>query len=235
MAMDPARDKALQMVPSEHLFEANTTRIAVRRGNYPRGFTCRFIQLCVPTLKEAKRAAIGADPGDDAVYPVLFRSIFTAERSTSLKHLQRLAAHSSTIARGGSISILLHRGAADGAEIALLPLQARGDGTDIGDFARTEAIDIGRAGLSLLSRSLIGLRSANGTEHEHQFEHCCETVTGRNCDALCAHDSIPVDGLGDRAKMPLDCCGISYFFPSRCDPSHAFRARLPMTMREPGC
>src|SRR5215472_9269646 len=105
---------------------------AGRRGNYPRGFTCRFIQLCVPTLKEAKRAAIGADPGD-AVYPVLFRSIFTAERSTSLKHLQRLAA---PIARGGSISILLHRGAAGGAEIALLPLQARGDGTDIGDFAR---------------------------------------------------------------------------------------------------
>src|SRR5215472_10032176 len=106
------------------VFEANTTRIAVRLGNYPRGFTCRFIQLCVPTLKEAKiRAAIGADPGNDAVYPVLFRSIFTAERSTSLKHLQRLAAHSPTIARGGSISILLHRGAAGGAEIALLPLQ----------------------------------------------------------------------------------------------------------------
>lgn len=64
MAVDPARDKALQMVASEHLFEANTTRIAVRRGNYLRGFACRFIQLCVPSLNEAEiRAAIGANPG----------------------------------------------------------------------------------------------------------------------------------------------------------------------------
>jgi LysR family cys regulon transcriptional activator len=63
MAVDPARDKALHRLPSEHLFEANTTRIAVRRGNYLRGFACRFIQLCVPSIKEAEiRAAIGSDP-----------------------------------------------------------------------------------------------------------------------------------------------------------------------------
>jgi LysR family transcriptional regulator, cys regulon transcriptional activator len=63
MAVDPASDQALQMVPSEHLFEANTTRIAVRRGNYLRGFACRFIQLCVPSLNEAEiGAAIGAKP-----------------------------------------------------------------------------------------------------------------------------------------------------------------------------
>jgi LysR family cys regulon transcriptional activator len=62
MAVDPGRDKALQMVPSEHLFEANTTRIAVRRGNYLRGFACRFIQLCVPSLNEAEiRAASESD------------------------------------------------------------------------------------------------------------------------------------------------------------------------------
>jgi LysR family transcriptional regulator, cys regulon transcriptional activator len=63
MAIDATRDKSLQVVPSEHLFEANTTRIAVRRGNYLRGFACRFIQLCVPALNEAEiRAASEADP-----------------------------------------------------------------------------------------------------------------------------------------------------------------------------
>jgi len=62
MAVDPSRDKALHLVPSEHLFEANTTRIAIRRGNYLRGFACRFIQLCVPSIKEAEiRAASSAE------------------------------------------------------------------------------------------------------------------------------------------------------------------------------
>jgi LysR family cys regulon transcriptional activator len=63
MAIDPSRDTALHLLPSEHLFEANTTRIAIRRGNYLRDFACRFIQLCVPTIKEAEiRTASGADP-----------------------------------------------------------------------------------------------------------------------------------------------------------------------------
>ena len=63
MAIDPGRDKTLHRVPSEHLFEANTTRIAVRRGNYLRRFACRFIQLCVPAIRETEiRAAIGAAP-----------------------------------------------------------------------------------------------------------------------------------------------------------------------------
>jgi LysR family cys regulon transcriptional activator len=52
MAVNPDRDNGLCVLPSEHLFEANTTRIAVRRGNYLRGFACRFIQLCVPSLTE---------------------------------------------------------------------------------------------------------------------------------------------------------------------------------------
>ena len=52
MAVNPARDNGLHVLPSAHLFEANTTRIAVRRGNYLRGFACRFIQLCVPSLTE---------------------------------------------------------------------------------------------------------------------------------------------------------------------------------------
>lgn len=63
MAVDAERDRTLRALPSEHLFKANTTRIAVRRGNYLRGFACRFIQLCVPSITEAAiRAATEADP-----------------------------------------------------------------------------------------------------------------------------------------------------------------------------
>ena len=42
-----------------HLFDDNTTVIAVRRGHYLRGFAYRFIELCEPSLTEpAVRAAI---------------------------------------------------------------------------------------------------------------------------------------------------------------------------------
>jgi LysR family cys regulon transcriptional activator len=59
IAFDPARDRELRQLPTEHLFEINTSRIAVRRGSFLRGFTCRFIELCVPSLTEAKiRAAV---------------------------------------------------------------------------------------------------------------------------------------------------------------------------------
>jgi LysR family cys regulon transcriptional activator len=62
MAFNSDRDTELRMLPSEHLFEPNTTRIAVRRGDYLRDFTCRFIQLCVPSLEIATiRAATVAD------------------------------------------------------------------------------------------------------------------------------------------------------------------------------
>jgi len=53
MAFHAGRDGALRIVPSEHLFEASTTSIAVRRGAYLRDFTCRFVQLCVPSITEA--------------------------------------------------------------------------------------------------------------------------------------------------------------------------------------
>ncbi|MBX9824081.1 MAG: CysB family HTH-type transcriptional regulator [Xanthobacteraceae bacterium] len=62
MAVNPDRDRALRMVPCEHLFQTNTTRIAVRRGNYLRGFICRFIQLCAASITEADiRAATQVD------------------------------------------------------------------------------------------------------------------------------------------------------------------------------
>ncbi|MGH8477239.1 MAG: CysB family HTH-type transcriptional regulator [Methylococcales bacterium] len=54
MAFDPARDSGLHLLESSHLFEKNTTRIAVRRGRYLRGFAYRFIELCTPDLTESK-------------------------------------------------------------------------------------------------------------------------------------------------------------------------------------
>ena len=51
----------LQM--SVNLDSLPCTRIAIRRGNYLRDFACRFMQLCVPTIKEAEiRTASGAEP-----------------------------------------------------------------------------------------------------------------------------------------------------------------------------
>lgn len=49
-AYNVARDSTLRLLPSDHLFPANTTRIAVRRGHYLRGFAYRFIELCSPAL-----------------------------------------------------------------------------------------------------------------------------------------------------------------------------------------
>lgn len=53
MALDPVKDCALRLLDSAHLFEENTTRIAVRRGHYLRGYAYRFIELCSPALTEA--------------------------------------------------------------------------------------------------------------------------------------------------------------------------------------
>lgn len=53
MAFQPGREGELRQLDSSHLFPANTTRIAVRRGHYLRGFAYRFIEMCSPTLTEA--------------------------------------------------------------------------------------------------------------------------------------------------------------------------------------
>ena len=53
MAFQPGREGELRQLDSSHLFPANTTRIAVRRGHYLRGFAYRFIEMCSPTLVEA--------------------------------------------------------------------------------------------------------------------------------------------------------------------------------------
>ncbi len=59
MAFNADRDRELRLLESSHLFEDNTTVIAVRRRHYLRGFAYRFIELCEPLLTEpAVRAAI---------------------------------------------------------------------------------------------------------------------------------------------------------------------------------
>ena len=53
MAFDAARDAGLERIDAAHLFPPNTTRIAVRRGHYLRGYAYRFIEECSPALTQA--------------------------------------------------------------------------------------------------------------------------------------------------------------------------------------
>ncbi len=53
MAFNPVKDTGLRMLNCEHLFDANTTCIALRHGHYLRSFAYRFIELCSPKLDEA--------------------------------------------------------------------------------------------------------------------------------------------------------------------------------------
>jgi LysR family cys regulon transcriptional activator len=62
MAFAPKRDTGLRLIDSTHLFEPNTTMIAVRRGSYLRTYAYRFIELCSPALPEkVVRVAVMAD------------------------------------------------------------------------------------------------------------------------------------------------------------------------------
>lgn len=59
MAFDPLKDAALQLLDSAHLFEQNTTYIAVRHGHYLRDYAYAFIEYCHPALDaETLRAAV---------------------------------------------------------------------------------------------------------------------------------------------------------------------------------
>lgn len=52
IAFNAERDSGLHLLHSEHLFTSNTTRIAIHRGHYLRGFAYRFIELCSAALSE---------------------------------------------------------------------------------------------------------------------------------------------------------------------------------------
>jgi DNA-binding transcriptional LysR family regulator len=50
MAFDAKRDRGLRALDASHLFKSNTTRIAIRRGAYLRGYAYAFIELFSPQL-----------------------------------------------------------------------------------------------------------------------------------------------------------------------------------------
>jgi DNA-binding transcriptional LysR family regulator len=59
MAFDPKRDRGLRALDASHLFKSNTTRIAIRRGAYLRGYAYAFIELFSPQLsREVVDAAL---------------------------------------------------------------------------------------------------------------------------------------------------------------------------------
>ena len=57
MAWDPARDSAFEKLDAGHLFASSTTRLALRRGVFLRGYIYDFIALFAPALD---RAAVDA-------------------------------------------------------------------------------------------------------------------------------------------------------------------------------
>ncbi|WP_006786047.1 CysB family HTH-type transcriptional regulator [Thiorhodospira sibirica] len=54
MAYSSLRDDGLHLLESAALFDMNTTRIALRRGYYLRGFAYRFIELCFSHIRSAQ-------------------------------------------------------------------------------------------------------------------------------------------------------------------------------------
>jgi len=50
MAFIPERDKHIRMIESAHLFQPSTTRIAIRKNEYLRGYAYEFIELFAPHL-----------------------------------------------------------------------------------------------------------------------------------------------------------------------------------------
>jgi LysR family cys regulon transcriptional activator len=66
IAVDEARDQHLRAIDARHLFAANMTRLAIRRGSYLRDYVYDFITTFAPPLTRARvLAALSAAPGDD--------------------------------------------------------------------------------------------------------------------------------------------------------------------------
>ena len=63
MAFIPERDKHLRMIDAGHLFKPSTTRIAIRKNEYLRGYTYDFIELFAPHLtREVVAKAMHVSP-----------------------------------------------------------------------------------------------------------------------------------------------------------------------------
>ena len=63
MAFIPERDKHLRMLDAGHLFKPSTTRVAIRKNEYLRGYTYDFIELFAPHLtREVVAKAMHVSP-----------------------------------------------------------------------------------------------------------------------------------------------------------------------------
>lgn len=66
IAIDEQRDAHLQAIDARHLFAANMTRLAIRRGNWLRDYAYAFIStFAAPLTRERVQRALAAPPGDD--------------------------------------------------------------------------------------------------------------------------------------------------------------------------
>lgn len=66
IAFDAERDRTLRAIDARELFEVNTTRLAVRRGVWLRGYAYAFIEAFAPTLTwgAVQQALAGGDAGE---------------------------------------------------------------------------------------------------------------------------------------------------------------------------
>ena len=64
MAYDPEKDQAFEMLDASHLFATSTTRLALRRGVFLRGYVYQFITLFAPQFS---RSVVDAALAGDAV------------------------------------------------------------------------------------------------------------------------------------------------------------------------
>lgn len=53
VAFSPSRDSSLALVKADHLFPANESKLAIRKGHFLRMYAYRFIERCAPKLTEA--------------------------------------------------------------------------------------------------------------------------------------------------------------------------------------
>ena len=67
MAYDPAKDGAFECLDASHLFAASTTRLALRRGVFLRGYAYAFIALFAPQYgRAAIDAALAGEPATES-------------------------------------------------------------------------------------------------------------------------------------------------------------------------
>jgi len=65
VAFDPQRDTQLTALDARHLFATNTTRVAIKRGAYLRGYVFDFIRTFAPTLTHEMVERVMASPAGE--------------------------------------------------------------------------------------------------------------------------------------------------------------------------